>query len=92
MGGNSSRIATKATRREPEQWAKKWGTAVPLSVEGKLGPHLTQCGLGRGLLRTKPYPDPSSCFAVMDMGRKVGSHIFNHQKILERPQLPNDKC
>jgi len=27
---------------------RKWGAAVPLSV-GKLGPHLTQCGQGRGL-------------------------------------------
>jgi len=27
---------------------RNWGAAVPLSV-GELGPHLTQCGLGRGL-------------------------------------------
>jgi len=31
------------------QCAEKWGGAVPLSVE-ELGPHLTQCRLGRGLL------------------------------------------
>jgi len=33
----------------PQQtWAKNW-EAVPLLGEGKLVPHLTQCGLGRGL-------------------------------------------
>jgi len=31
--------------RKPRKWG---GAAVPLSV-GELGPHLTQCGLGRGL-------------------------------------------
>jgi len=29
-------------------WAEKCGAAVPLSM-GELGPHLTQCGLDRGL-------------------------------------------
>ena len=28
---------------------RKVGAAVPLSVVGELGPHLTQCCLGRGL-------------------------------------------
>ena len=28
---------------------RKVGAAVPLSVRGELRPHLTQCGLGRGL-------------------------------------------
>jgi len=32
----------------PQQiWAKHWGLC-PLLVEGELGPHLTQCGQGRG--------------------------------------------
>jgi len=29
--------------------AEKWGSAVPLSGARDLGPHLTQCRLGRGL-------------------------------------------
>jgi len=33
--------------RARAKWAEKWKAAVPLSV-GELGPHLTQCGLGRG--------------------------------------------
>jgi len=37
-------------------WAKavvrKLGAPVPLCVEGELGPHVTQCRMGRGLL---PY-------------------------------------
>jgi len=39
-------------RHEP----KREGAAVPLS-RGELGPHLTQCGLGQGLL---PYQVASS--------------------------------
>jgi len=32
----------------PQQtWAKNFGGSAPF--EGELGPHLTQCGLGRGL-------------------------------------------
>jgi len=31
-------------------WAKIWGSAPPPLGEGELGPHLTQCGQGRGLL------------------------------------------
>jgi len=42
-------------------WAQNWGCA-PLG--GELGPHLTQCGLGRGL---PPY---------QDMGRKLGVCLF----------------
>jgi len=45
---------------------------VPLSV-GDLGPHLTQCRLGRRLyLRTKWHLNPSSRLATVDMGRKLG--------------------
>jgi len=33
----------------PQQiWAENWGGCAPLG-EGELGPHLTQCGQGRGL-------------------------------------------
>jgi len=38
-----------------------------------MGPHLTQCCLGRGqYLRIKWYPDASSRLAAIDMGRKLG--------------------
>ena len=39
---------------------------------GKLGPYLTQFGLGRAYLCTKWHLDPSSCLATRDMGRKLG--------------------
>ena len=44
----------------PQQiWAKNWGLC-PFG-EGELGPHLTQCGQGRGLyLHAKFHLDPSN--------------------------------
>jgi len=39
---------------------------------GELGPHLTQCRLGRGLPPTKWHLDPCSRLATKDMGRKLG--------------------
>ena len=54
---------------------KEKGAAVPLSGGGDLGPHLTQCGLGRGYLRTKWHLDPSSRLATVDMDRKVGAAV-----------------
>jgi len=52
---------------------RKVGDVVPFWEE--LGPHLTQCGMGRGLT---PYTkwhrwhlDPSSHLATTDMGRTV---------------------
>jgi len=45
---------------------RKLGGCAPLE-EGELGPHLTQCGLGWGLLRTKLHLDPSSHLATTDM-------------------------
>ena len=52
----------------------------PLFREEERGPYLTQRRLGPGLyLRTEWYPDPSSRLAIIDMGRKVGRHIFNRQ-------------
>jgi len=46
----SSAVAEMGERARA-RWADKWGGAVvPLSVGArKLGPHLTQCGLGQGL-------------------------------------------
>jgi len=44
----SSEVAEMGDRARAK-WAEKWGrSAVPLSVR-ELGPHLTQCSLGRGL-------------------------------------------
>jgi len=48
---------------------------VPLSVRGggELGPHLTQCRLGRGLPRSKWCPDLFNRLAmIINMGRTVG--------------------
>jgi len=41
--------------------------------EKELGPHLTQCGLGRVYLRTKWHFDPSSRLSTTDIGRKLGA-------------------
>jgi len=35
--------------------AENWGGAVPL-FKGELGPHVTQCGLGRGLPQYQVTP------------------------------------
>jgi len=61
---------------------KEGEDAVPLLLlffgGGKLGPHLTQCGLDRDL---PAYPvassilDPSSHLARIDMDRKVGEEL-----------------
>ena len=40
---------------------------------GKLGPHLTQCGLGEAYLRTKWHHDPSSRLATIVLGQKLGA-------------------
>jgi len=47
------------------------GCYAPFGRE-ELGPHLTQCGLSRGLyLHTKWHLHPSSRVATTDMGRKL---------------------
>jgi len=46
------------------------GCCAPFA--GELGPCLTQCGLGRGLLCTKWRLHPSSRLATIDMSRKLG--------------------
>jgi len=40
---------------------------------GELDPHVTQCGLGRGLPSYQGHLDPSSSLATTDMGRKFGA-------------------
>ena len=48
---------------------KRGGLLCPF--HGKLGPHLIQCGLGPGLLRTKWCLHPSSRLAIKDINRKL---------------------
>ena len=45
----SSVVAEMGDRLTTIDMGRKVGAAVPLSVGGELGPHLTQCRLGRGL-------------------------------------------
>jgi len=55
---------------------KEGGGAVPLSWVEELGPRLTQCGLGRGLLPCAKWRlHPFSRLATIEMGQKlVGCH------------------
>jgi len=46
------------------------GALCPFRSE--LGPRLIQCGLGRGLLRTKWRLHPSSRLATINIGQKLG--------------------
>jgi len=46
---NKSSAFAEMGDRDRAKWVEKWGTGVPLSVGGGLGPHLTQCIMGRGL-------------------------------------------
>jgi len=59
----------------------KVGAAVPLSV-GDVGSHVLHC-----YLRTKWYPDPSSSYAVIDMGQKWGV-IFSIAKTFREVTVP----
>jgi len=47
---------------------QNWGSCAPFG-EVELGPHLTQCGLGRACLHAKFHLDPSNCLATIDMGQ-----------------------
>ena len=47
------------------------GSCAPFA-RGELGPRLTQCGLGRGLLPYKWRLHPFSRLATIDMGQKLG--------------------
>jgi len=49
----------------PQQtWAENWGIC-PFFLGGELGPHLTQCGLGKTYLHTKWHPNPSNLLAII---------------------------
>ena len=51
--------------------AENWGCSPFLA--GELGPHVAQCGLGRGLPPYQvTYLDPSSRLTTIDMGRNWG--------------------
>ena len=52
MLNKSSAVAEMGDRLVTIDMGRKVGAVVPLSVGGELGPHLTQCGLDRGL---SPY-------------------------------------
>jgi len=62
-------------RGHNRQGRKEAGAAVPLSGGSCMGLRLTQCGLGRGLLRTKWRFYPSSRLATIDMGRMLGGAV-----------------
>ena len=47
------------------------GRCVPLFL-GELGPHLTQCGMGRGLPSYHVASSFIQSFGTTDMGRKLG--------------------
>jgi len=44
----SSAVAEMGVSAEAK-WAEKYGVLCPFRGEGELGPHVTQCRLGRGL-------------------------------------------
>ena len=56
-----------------QTWAENWGGLL-CPFGGELGPHLTQCGLGRGLppYHTRWHFDASSPFGHNRHGPKVG--------------------
>ena len=67
----SSAVAEMGDRGHNRHAPKRGGCCAPFAGE-ELGPCLTQCGLGRGLL---PYQVASSSIqhlATIDMGRKLG--------------------
>ena len=82
----SSRLGTIDT-------AENWGGLCRFFEEVELGPHLTQCRLGRGLyLPTKWHLDPSSHLATTDMGRKfreLGSHLTQKSSGLRLTSIPS---
>jgi len=63
----STAVAEMGDRLATTYMGRKLGRAVPLS--GELGPHLTQCRLGRGLPPyTRWHLNPSSRLVTRDMG------------------------
>jgi len=69
----------------------KWGCCS--LCEGELGPQSASNSVAwaEAYFRTKWYPDPSIRVPIIDMGRKVGRHIFNHKKFREATAT-NGKC
>jgi len=53
------------------------------AIYGELGPHLTQCGLGRGLPSYQWHLNPSSRLATTDMDWKLGAvpHFFERGEL-----------
>jgi len=66
----SSTVAEMGDRGHNRHGPKRGGLLYPFRA--KLGPCLIQCGLGRGLHRTKWRLHPSSRLATIDMGQKLG--------------------
>jgi len=64
----SSAVAEMGDRLTTIDMGRKVGAAVLLSV-GELGPHLTQCCRGRGLLRTKWRLGAPNRLTTTDIGR-----------------------
>ena len=54
---------------------KSWGLLCPF-LWGEIGPHLTQCRLGRGLSPSKWHLDPSSHLATIHTGQKVRGELL----------------
>jgi len=85
----SGRITTRAARRVLSSrqyglWVKCGPAGMQArAVGGKMGgagSPPNNVAWAEANLRTKWYPDPSSRLAIIDIGREVGRHIFNHQK------------
>ena len=54
-----------------QTWAENWET-VPLFGEGELGPHLAQCGMGRGLPPCQVASSSIQPFGHNRHGPKIG--------------------
>jgi len=59
----SSAVAEMGDRLATIGMGRKWGEAT-VGAGSPLGPHLTQCGLGRGLPLYQVYLDPSNRLAT----------------------------
>jgi len=78
--------------RAREKWTEKLGEGLLcLCSSGELGPHLTQCHLRRGLLRSKWHPDLSSRLATTDMGRGLYGRMPMGDIVLDGDPAPHGK-
>jgi len=76
MKNKSSAVAEMGDRGHNRHGPQRGGLLCPFRGGGKLGPRLTQCGLGRGLL---PYQVASSSIQPFDHNRhgpKTGAVPF----------------